>query len=417
MKKKLLCMALSMGLIAGSASTAFGATAAPTVDTTIPPAENATMEFSGTPISLSLKDTITKMKTEGTTAETIELARTQLELYSKSSSEAMSTLKEGRKEAQAYADAGVRVVIPSLTDPTAKSIELAKNYFKQAAVVSYAAAMKNVESNATKIYYGILQAQEGYRIAGEAVKLSQTTYDHAKLKLNLGTVTKKDVLEAHNGLLTAQAEQAAALTGVKTAKMAFNTAMGYNVMQAVTFTDSLATGESKEAMLPLTDAINSAYENRAEIMNAKYTWQNAELSLAGVNAYPRDSAKYLTAQFDFNSAKEDYKTTVSGIEQEVRTLYMQVTDAKNDLTTARAAYENAQETARLAKLQYDAGLCTMTDLQGAQTAQYGAQLKVSSAITTYDLALFAYNNSPYLGSSSGGSASGSSGGQAAEEAE
>lgn len=405
---------LTMGLIVGNASTVFAASAMDTVNTTIQSVENANMDFSGTPISLSLKDTITKMQTEGTTAENIKLAKTQLELYSKSSSEAMSNLKEGRKAAQAInATAGAEhVVVPSLTDSTAKGIELAKNYFKQASEISYASAMKSVESAATQAYYGILQAQEAYRIAGEAVKIRQTTYDHAKLKLSLGTITKKDLLEAENGLLTAKSNQAAALTALKSAKMALNSALGNPVMQNITLTGSLATGESKEAALPLTDAINLAYKNRLEIMTAKYNWQSAALGLDAVNAYPRSSAKYLTAQYDFNAAKAAYTSTVSDIEKEVRTLYMQLNDAKNNLTTARSAYENAKETARLAKLQYDSGLCTMTDLQGAQTAEYSAQLAVSSAITKYDLALFAYNNSPYMTSTPSGSSS--AGGHAAE---
>ncbi|MDD2218177.1 MAG: TolC family protein [Eubacteriales bacterium] len=399
MKKKFICTLLTVGLITGTAAPAFGAVDSQTA--AITPVANATMEFTGTEIKLSLANTIKRMQTEGPEAENIELTKKSHELASKSSSEALSMMRAAEK---APNDPAIRGAGVSSTGTDGKKAKLARDYYKKLAEFSYNASMKNVESQATQLYYGVLQAQENYRISGEATKISETTYNHAKLKLNLGMITKKDLLQAESALLTAKSAEAAALTSLKNVKMAFNTAMGFDLMQKVTFTDKPVVINT--AAIPLTDAINLAYENRTEIMGAKLAMQIADLELASLVGYPRDSVKYLSAQMELNKAKTVYTQSISGIEHSVRALYMALNDAKNGLAVSQATYENAKETARLTKLQYDAGLCTMADLQTAQNGEYLAQLGLSASILGYDLALYSYNNSPYSADASAGAGAG-----------
>ncbi len=56
----------------------------------------------------------------------------------------------------------------------------------------------------------------------------------------------------------------------------------------------------------------------------------------------------------------------------------------------QSTYENAKEAARSTQLQYDTGMCTLTDLQTAQNNSSAAQLGVYSAITNYDLAVYSF---------------------------
>ena len=69
---------------------------------------------------------------------------------------------------------------------------------------------------------------------------------------------------------------------------------------------------------------------------------------------------------------------------------MELQDLKAAVSVAQSTYENAKEGARLTQLQYDAGMCTLTDLQSAQNASAAAQLGVYSAITNYDLAVYSF---------------------------
>lgn len=401
MKKKLICTMLTVGLIAGSAAPALAADAGG--NTEITPLENATMEFTGEEIKLSLADTIKRMQTEGPIAEGIELKKKGHQIASKSASEALSLMRENAEKYKDY-PLGVTAALPNLSGTDGKKARLARAHYQKITDFSYNASMKNVESQATQLYYSVLQARENYRIAGEATKISETTYSHAKLKFNLGMITKKDLLEAETALLSARSTEAAALTALKGAKMAFNTTMNFDLMQNVTFTDAPVVLDTPA--IPLTEAINLAYENRTEIMEAEFEMQVAELELAEYYAYPRNSVAYLTKQMNYNAAKTTYTQSILSIESEIRNAYMALNDAKNNLAVAEATYENMKETAKLTKLQYDAGLCTMTDLQTVQNGEYRAQLGLSAAILGYDLALYSYNNSPYTGGASTGASAG-----------
>ena len=121
---------------------------------------------------------------------------------------------------------------------------------------------------------------------------------------------------------------------------------------------------------------------------------NAELAFNSVKAYPKSSATYMGAEATYNGQKLAYQTKLLTVEIEIRKAYMELQDLEEAVKVAQSTYENAKEAARLTQLQYDAGMCTLTDLQTAQNNSAAAQLGVYSAIMNYDIAVYSidYNS-------------------------
>ena len=233
---------------------------------------------------------------------------------------------------------------------------------------------------------------ESYRIAQETTQVKKTLLDNTKRKYDLGVASKMDVLQAENAYLSAQQQEAEALTALTTVRMQTNMAFNYDIMQKLTLTDSLVLVTAPS--INLDSAIKSALVNRADIMQAKYNMDNAELAFNSVKAYPKSSATYMGAEATYNGQKLAYQTKLLTVEIEIRKAYMELQDLEEAVKVAQSTYENAKEAARLTQLQYDAGMCTLTDLQTAQNNSAAAQLGVYSAIMNYDIAVYSidYNS-------------------------
>ena len=278
--------------------------------------------------------------------------------------------------------------VPSLNSLTGKQATLAKDFYRSYTPVAYEAGINGIKNQTIQAYYGLLMSNENYRIAQETAQIKKTLFENTQKKFKLGVASKMDVLQAENAYLSAKQQESAALTSLTSVKMQTNMAFNYDTMQKLTLTDSLT--QVPMPTIDLDSSIRSALANRADIMQAKYDMENAELAFNSVKAYPRDSATYLGGQATYNGRKLAYETKLTSVEIEIRTAYLELQDLKEAVSVAQSTYENAKEGARLAQLQYDAGMCTLTDLQSAQNASAAAQLGVYSAITNYDLAVYSF---------------------------
>ena len=381
--KKVLSFMLALILTLAGSSAVFAANTAEA-------GSSASMTFTGNEIKLSLNQAIERMTSTGPAFESVKLAKDGNEAAAKGQFEALSAIKDARnlydslttEQKQQFGS------VPSLNSLTGKQATLAKDFYKSYTPVAYEAGMNGIKNQTIRVYYGLLMSSENYRIAQETAQIKKTLFENTQKKLKLGVASKMDVLQAENAYLSAKQQASAAKTALTTVKMQTNMAFNYDTMQKLTLTDSLTQIPMPE--IDLGSAIRSALANRADLLQAKYDMESAELAFNSVKAYPRDSATYLGGQATYNGRKLAYETKRTSIEIEIRSAYMELQDLKAAVSVAQSTYENAKEGARLTQLQYDAGMCTLTDLQSAQNASAAAQLGVYSAITNYDLAVYSF---------------------------
>ncbi len=380
--KKALSFILALSLVVGSSAAVFAKEDA---------AKDTSMQFQGPEIKLSLDQALERMTTTGPAFEAVMLEKDGNDAAARGQFEAIDAIEDAREQAQQL-PADLRVSVPSLNSLTGKQATLAKDYYKKYAPVAYEAGINGIKNQTIQAYYGLLMSTESYRIAQETTQVKKTLLDNTKRKYDLGVASKMDVLQAENAYLSAKQQEAEALTALTTVRMQTNMAFNYDIMQKLTLTDSLVLVTAPS--INLDSAIKSALVNRADIMQAKYNMDNAELAFNSVKAYPKSSATYMGAEATYNGQKLAYQTKLLTVEIEIRKAYMELQDLEEAVKVAQSTYENAKEAARLTQLQYDAGMCTLTDLQTAQNNSAAAQLGVYSAIMNYDIAVYSidYNS-------------------------
>ena len=96
-------------------------------------------------------------------------------------------------------------------------------------------------------------------------------------------------------------------------------------------------------------------------------------------------------------AQKNYKEMPAKMELDVRSKYMDMLNSKASVDLGKLSADKAAETFRLAKLQYDMGMATLTDVQLAQAGLFAAQLQYSQSLLKLKLAVVAYEQSTTVG--------------------
>ncbi|MBQ9971880.1 MAG: TolC family protein [Firmicutes bacterium] len=399
--KKTISFVLALTIILGS----FGAVFADeTVTAPVPKTEPDAlgMYFTGEEIKLSLDDALKIMTTTGPAYDAVQLtkkgndaaARGQFEFI-----EAIEEIGDQIKAAnQAYgpsagaaiesqlAQAGMPTSMNSLTG---KQAELAKTFYRTYSPVAYEAGMNGIKNSTIQAYFGLLMTEEAYNIAKETCDIKETLYKNTQRKFQLGVASKMEVLLAESDYLSAQQKEMEALATYNTTKMSFNMAMNFDLTQNVTLTDKLEMVTAPA--IDIEKSIESALTKRNELIKAKYDMDNALLQFNSVKAYPRNSATYMGGEAGYKGAELAYRMQLLTTELGLRQEYMSIQNLKAAVASAEKVAANAKEAARLSQLQYDAGMCTMTDLQTAQNNSAAAQLGVVSAIMNYNIAVYSFD--------------------------
>ena len=350
---------------------------------------SGSMDFNGPPVKLSLKDAITRMQTTGPGFQGAVLIRDNLNASAKESTEAWQTMKWvdslSPQQVVSYGAIGQ----PGTKTSLGKVVELSRAYLRDQAPIQYDIALNNLEATTVRAYFGMLQAAENYRIAKESLAIKTTLLSDVKRKYSLGVAARVDVAVATNDVLSAQVTVNQGLSGYNKARMAFNMQLNYPLMQEIVLSDALKENSIKP--ISMADAIRSALNNRNDINVAKFDLDVAKIEFLSVSAYPRSSATYLNAQVILAGKQMAYDNSFLSIEMEIRSKYMDLMDLKAEVASSKSTVKNAEEGVRIAKLSYNAGMNTLTDVKTAEKNYNLAQLGLAKAITDYNLAIYDFN--------------------------
>jgi len=292
--------------------------------------------------------------------------------------------------AYAYADSAY-----SAASGSKKQLEIMKAYAKSQLTPNDTARKDALKLSSKEMYYNLKNLEKQVSIAVDNYEITKSTYEKTKLKYDLGTVSKMDLLNAESDLNKAKDTKLSAEDGLAQLKMGFNMFFGYDLMQEVNLTSDIE--EVALSSISLEDGIKSALSMRNEIKEAKYALDIAKLNYATYRAYTSKSSKHLAAEAQYLAAKANNDTINDTIEMDVRSKYMAMEEAYEALKTAKLSESNAIESAKLAELQYDAGYCTLTVIQQAQLGSYQAQIAKAQALLDLALAVDEYEYSTGYG--------------------
>lgn len=340
------------------------------------------MVFNGEEIKMSLQEVENLVMTSSSGIETAKINMAANKAKTESYYKSYSMTKEERPD---FVFGGVLT-----SSGTEKEMaKLASNFAAIQSEKNYEAEINMLKSNTVKTYFELQQAASATEISRNNLLTQETILKNTNSKYKLGVVSNQDVLKAEIAYNQAKVDLNGAQSREALARMNYNSYFGFDLMQKVTLTDKLEVTEISD--LPLEEAISSALENRNEITGAAFVMKYRELNLRNTgNNYAKTSSYYLQAKADLMGAEKNYNDSILRIEMDVRAKYMEMMNLKSSVELGKLSSEKATETYRLAKLQYDMGMATLTDVQMAQSGAFASQLQYSQSLLQFRLAVEAY---------------------------
>jgi outer membrane protein len=280
--------------------------------------------------------------------------------------------------------------------------------------------------NAKKAFYGYLLAQDFVKVAEEAVEVAEKHLKNVKNLYEVGMASKFDLLRSEVQVANLKPQLIRARNNSKIAELSLKTLLGLDLSQPIEIKGQL-TYEPFEP--DLDESVSKAMLKRPEISQLRYqkqmagqalklarasnlpslavsatynfwadqfnfkknTWQsfyavNLVLSLPIFNGFATSArvaqSKAMIKELDLNQ-----KGLIDIIEFEVRQAILSLQEAKESLFSQEKNVEQAQESLRIAELNFSEGLATTLDISSAQAALSQAKTNYSQALYDYVISL------------------------------
>ena len=303
-------------------------------------------------------------------------------------------------------------------------------YGYQAAKLQYEAGKKELNAAHEKLrmdvieaFYRVLIAQEFVSVAEQSVELVKKQLGIAETSFDAGVATNFDVLRAKVQLANAESQLIRAKNGVKTAQNAYKTLLHLPLSDEISVEGSF---EITEIEAQLDELIKLALEKRPEISRTQLNEQagQKQLSIAKTRSLP-DLAFFSNYQISHNERLTEMnriwslglqinipifdgfasragvkqsesvlkqlqlgtKQVMSTVEFEVRNAYLALLEAKTLIDVQRETVTQAEESVRIANLQFENGMITTVGLTDTQLALMQAKVNRLQALHDYVVGL------------------------------
>ena len=279
--------------------------------------------------------------------------------------------------------------------------------------------------DATDRYYALQGTDAQVAIAQASVEDASQSLRDARLLEQAGLGTRFDVLRAEGDLATANEALTRAISDQRAARRKLVQILG--VGQKVELTAADPISEAGDWTIPLENSIVQAYKNRAELEQqllqvdiyeqdrfialsgiqpkvdflANYSYQNNFNNSVGlVDGYSfaarvrwtffdggRAFAEARKADRDMDLAQTQFGKQRDQIRYDVEESYFTLTSTKENISSTRTNVTRFEEALRLARLRFQAGVGTQTDVINAQRDLANARGRYLQAIIGYNQAL------------------------------
>ncbi len=279
--------------------------------------------------------------------------------------------------------------------------------------------------NTKRAFFGYLLAKEFVAVAEEAERVAKESLENVKNMYEVGMASKMDLLRSEVRLTNMQPQIIGARNSMRIAELNLKTLLGLDLSQPVDITGAL---EYQPFEPDLEECVNIALINRPEVkqldFQRKMARENLKLSRAGFLPTLALSGTYnfwadkFSFQKDtwssfysvnlvlnipiFNGLKEsaqiaqskamikeielNQKALRDAVEFEVRQSVLSLQEAKESLLSQEKNIEQAKESLRITRLNFNEGMATTLDVISAEAAYSQAQVNYSQALYNYVIA-------------------------------
>lgn len=264
------------------------------------------------------------------------------------------------------------------------------------------AAVRSIDFGVEGSYYGAIFARESLAIAEAALERQEDMLRVAEAKFRAGTAAKQEVMDAQVQVARARAEVVKAQSEKEKAYMNLKELLGLNLDQKIEL-DFAFVYEPLEEIPALEELLEEALEHRIDIAQAKAQLEIAQLDFDYTKkAYPSITFVYKQKEHALLEARLNLEDAKTKVEKEIRGLLLDILDAQTNIPVLEESVALAQESLRLAKLSYEAGLLRRVDVDTAEEGLRQVELQHAMAISNYNLAKLKLENVPYISTAVGG---------------
>lgn len=285
--------------------------------------------------------------------------------------------------------------------------------------------LEQVRADVTTRYYDLQNTDAAVAIAQAAIEDTTQSLRDAQLLENAGLGTRFDTLRSEVDLARANQALTTAIADQKTARRQLATILGVGQHIELTAADEIS--ETGRWPLSLEETIVQAYKNRAELeqqlVNREIGQQDREIALSSLrptlafaanwqfddnfddtihvaNGYSfqgiirwrlfdggRAWAEARQANRQIDIADTNFANQRNQIRVEVEEAYFTMISSRENIGTSRQNVILAEESLRLARLRFQAGVGTQTDVINSQRDLTDARSQFLQAIITYNQSL------------------------------
>ncbi len=289
-------------------------------------------------------------------------------------------------------------------------------------------AILNIEEEVKIAYFNVLRAQKQQQVAEERVEQLTSHEQEAKHFYDRGVIAYNDLLKSQVALADAVQYKAQAAANLDIAKANFNTILNRNLNKDVQLEDITSVTSSNYDLSSLTE---KALQDRPELkaLGIRVKQADTHEKLAESEYYPHvfAFAAYTQAGQDGLAARNEFqnqynqmigigikwtifnwlKTTdnaqqadytksaiknqlnsfMNAVKLQVKSDFIELNTAAQDISTSEAALEQAKENYRITNIQYSQQLVTSTEVLDAQTYLTQAELNYYNALYGYEISL------------------------------
>jgi outer membrane protein len=273
-------------------------------------------------------------------------------------------------------------------------------------------------------YYNVLRVRAELDVAHGAIQAATANRDLARDRFQTGLAVASDVLSAEVRLASLKEREITASHQVLLAKAVLNDAMGMPLdtpfemaealqlrpsrYQALDGLEALALQQRPDYQTLQTDAnvserdialARSAFYPRLDLM-ASYEWHQAELVTEGQDSWfvgltlrwnlfngLADRARASEARANLARVQALRASLGSRIKLEIKEAFLRLQAARQRIDVASGAVSQAEESLRIIRNRYEAGITTVVNLLVGEEALTRAQGNLTSALYDYNVSL------------------------------
>lgn len=241
----------------------------------------------------------------------------------------------------------------------------------------------------TEKYFNTKLAQALLNTANDTYDMALKNYQNVELQYKLGMVSELDLKNAEIVMLEAKNNKQRCNRSYEIVSEDLKIALGIDNPKAIlTLTDEI----DKPQFNPnLNEDTQKAMDTRVDIFKLKKTHEQSLLYREAMSVAGKTSTYYSSANAQAVQCEYVLNNTKKLIALSIKSDYLNVYNAEDSLTVANEKAELKKKEYEVAKLKYELGLITNSELTSQITALSNAKTELDNAKLTYKLAVEKYD--------------------------